>query len=465
MSLRNKLSRLGSEAPLSRREREAREDSEQSLAAESGRGVEEGAATAPVSVRGPAPDELPEAQAAPSLEDATLATLRAKMDAILQRKPAPARPPAEPRLSELPFTRCPHVEGVLTQRLERLAPSTRVGRVAVDAARQASAEMLALLGLTPELGACDPARALYLDTETTGLGGAGTVAFLIGLFWFDDDGTPVLEQLLLQSPGEETALLGRLRQLVERASMLVTYNGKSFDGPLLETRMVMNRLPALPPKPHLDLLHLARRLHKRRLGACRLVHLESEVLGWERNEDDVPGHEIPSRYGHFLRTGDGEALRTVVDHNAWDVLSMAALVGLYGEPLPALHSEDLVGVARTFRRARAFDEAMRIADAAVAAGAGPEALRARGEIAKARGDKARALRDFEALAGEVDDAAARLELVKLYEHYVKEPLAALELLALGTGEDEVATERRRSRLQRKLAGAKGRSGRRVPPKG
>lgn len=357
-------------------------------------------------------------------------------------------------LSELPFAEVELDGEPLLQRLEPLPPSARVGRVAIDAAGFASAEMLALLALDPALAACDPRGALYLDTETTGLGGSGSLAFLVGLCWFEDGRGWMLEQLLLRSPAEEAALLRRVAELLDRSSMLVTYNGKSFDRPLLDMRLLMNRMPPLPARPHLDLLSVARRLHKRRLGGCRLVHLESEVLGWQRNEDDIPGAEIPPRYGHFLRTGDGDVLRPIVDHNAWDVVSMAALVGLYGEPMPALHCEDLVSLARTLRRAGDMNKAWHVADVALASGAGPEALRARGEIAKARGDKALALRDFEALSAEVDDPAVRLELAKLYEHHLREPDSALAIVEEGTGETELAWMRRRSRLARKAARSK-----------
>lgn len=380
----------------------------------------------------------------------TLDALREKMRAILGRERPAAPPRAAVSLFELPFAEAAQGGRRLTQRLERLLPSAHVGRMPIDAARAASVEMLALLGLEPGLASCQASRALYLDTETTGLGGAGSVAFLVGMLWFDDAGQPVLEQLLLREPGEEIAMLERLRELMERSSMLVTYNGKAFDLPLLETRAVMNRVATLPPRPHFDLLHVARRLHKKRLGACRLIHLESHVLGWERGEDDIAGAEIPPRYGHFLRTGDAEALRPVIDHNAWDVVSMAALVGLYGEPLPDLHSDDLVGVAQTLRRARAFEQALSVADAALERGAGALGLRARGEIAKARGDKARALADFEALSAEVDDPWVRLELTKLYEHHARDAGRALELLDAGTGESEEAALRRRVRLTRKL---------------
>ncbi|HEV8547581.1 MAG TPA: ribonuclease H-like domain-containing protein, partial [Polyangiaceae bacterium] len=215
------------------------------------------------------------------------------------------------------------------------------------------------------------------------------------------------------------------------------------------TRAVMCRLPALAPRPHLDLLHVARRLHRARLGACRLVSLESEVLGFVRGPD-IEGGEIPARYAHFLRTGDEEALASVVEHNAWDVASMAALVGLYGEPFELLHPTDLLGMARTLKRAGALTEAERAAETALERGAGPEALRLRGNIAKARGDRSRALADFEAFSAEASDEAVRLELVKLYEHFLKLPARALELLERGTGESDALVAKRRTRLARKL---------------
>ena len=283
--------------------------------------------------------------------------------------------------------------------------------------------------------------------ETTGLGGSGTIAFLVGLAWFDA-GELVIEQLLLRTPSEERALLLCVAERIEAATSLVTFNGKAFDIPTLCGRYVMNRMPEPPRRPHLDLLHVARRLHRARVGSCTLRAMEAEVLGFVRDAD-IDGADVAPRYGHFLRTGDESVLRSVVEHNSWDVVSMAALVGLYGEPLRALHREDLVGLARTYRRARAFEHAEAAADEAVNRGAGIEGLRVRGEIAKARGDRQRALDDFEALAAAVDDAAARLELVKLYEHFVKEPGRALELLAQGTGEVPEAVERRRIRLEKK----------------
>lgn len=393
---------------------------------------------------------LPDLPVAPAdARSDVLADLRGKIAEILGKEaPAPRR--AEPDQTSLPFVRTERAEGVLYRRLERLPPSHHVGRIPVDAALGASAEVLALLALDPGLSRCSFSKALFLDTETTGLGaGAGVLPFLIGLCWFDASGNAFLEQLLLRSPADEAALLARLRECVSQAEVLVTFNGKTFDWPLLKARAVMNRSGPLPELPHLDLLHVARRLHKSRLGVCRLVNLESAVLGFGRGPD-VAGADVAARYGHFLRTGDEAALIGVVEHNAWDVVSMAALVGLYGEPVALLPAEDLLGLSRTLRRAGDLTLAEQAADAALARGAGGGARRARGEIAKARGDKLRALAEFEIAAESVDDPRLRLELAKLYEHFLKEPGRALAWVLAGTDEDADAQTRRRERLAKKL---------------
>ena len=383
-----------------------------------------------------------------------LEQLRDRMAAILGRsREAPSRHIVDLERSELPFHQEATPQGARFRRLERLAPSRRVGRVTVDTAWSAQSQVLALLALDPELAAIDPGGALYFDTETTGLGGAGSVAFLVGTCWRDGNDS-ILEQVLLRQPGEERPLLERLREQIERATVLVSYNGKAFDWPLLQTRCVMNRLAPLPTRPHLDLLHLARRIHRQRLGSCRLTSLESDVLGFVRGED-IDGAEVPGRYTHFLRTGDTEALRVVIDHNAWDVLSMAALVGLYGEPLGSLHGVDLAALARTYRRAGALEAAAEAADCAVARGGGAPALRVRGDIARARGERLAALRDFEQLAADFDDASARLALAKLYEHHVRDPVRALEMTLLGTGETTEARARRQRRLEARIERSRG----------
>jgi len=378
--------------------------------------------------------------------------LRARMDAILSKHASEPRQLPAVDVPELPFC-VEHTElGPLHVRTLRLSGAHRVGRAPVTAARRASSELLALLALDPRLATCNIEGALYLDTETTGLGpGAGTVAFLVGLAFFDHDYGLVVEQLLVRQLGEEAPVLARVKQRIEQASMLVTFNGKSFDMPVLRTRFVMGRAAFPTEPPHLDLVHVARRLHKSRGLGSKLGTVEREVLGFVR-ENDVPSGEVSQCYLHFLRTGDTRALIGVIDHNAWDVVSMAAIVGLYGEPLEGtqLEATDLVGVARTLKRAGRADQAFQVATTACERGAGSSGLRARAEIAKARGDKARALADFETLAKDVDDPTVRLELAKLYEHHARDAARALALVEAGTGEAEDRRAHRAARLSKKL---------------
>jgi hypothetical protein len=379
----------------------------------------------------------------------TLDELRAKMEALLATKPTEKRERANPSETTLPFFPV-EIDGMILHRRQlRVAPSKTVGKIPCDAAACATSEMLSLLALDPSLRPCSPRKALYLDTETTGLGGgAGSLAFLLGLAWFDDDGL-WLEQLLLRSPAEEPAMLRYLDDCLARSELLVTFNGKSFDWPLLKSRYVMNHRATPADLPHLDLLHIARRLHKKRVGSVTLKRLESEVLGLERGPD-IDGAEIGPRYAHFLRSGDESALAIVVEHNAIDVLSMLALVGLYGEPLELLDPTDLVQLGQSFIRGKAHERADAVATLARSRGAGPEAIRLTARVAKARGDKVRALAHFEELARELSDDDVRLELAKLYEHVVRDPHKALEVVTLGTGESDEAQAKRRARLERKL---------------
>lgn len=407
--------------------------------------------TPPVNVPTATPPSVTAAQAVGDVEPgrSVIDQLRAKMAEILERPATlPARTaPADPSETALPFVREETANGPLYRRHVILPPSHHVGRMPVDAAYSSRPELLALLALDPSLAGLHVGGALFIDTETTGLGGSGAIAFLLGMAWFDAEQRLNVEQLLLRSPSDEPALLDVLTERLASAHLLVSYNGKAFDWPLLKGRYVMNRRKIPGDLPHLDLLHIGRRLHRARLGACRLKTLESEVLGFERGVD-VDGGDVPARYAHFLRTGDEEALRQVVEHNAWDVVSMAALVGLYGEPFDLMHGEDLVGFAKTMKRAGALAVAERAADRALELGA-KRALKVRGDVHKARGDRARALQDFESLADGLDDPALRLELAKLYEHFVKDPDRALAILAQGTGETDTAAAKRRERLERK----------------
>ena len=339
--------------------------------------------------------------------------------------------------------------GPLFRRRHSYTLSERIGSVSLGAALAADERQLSLLGLEPAVATRDVAGALFLDTETTGLGGSGCLAFLVGLAWFEGDRV-VLDQYILTSPQHEPAMLETVRARIARASYLVSYNGKSFDMPMLATRWVMNRIDQPESRPHLDLLHLVRRVHRDRTWRKTLTSAERHVLGFDRGPD-VAGAEVAERYQHYLHSGDCAPIEDVMRHNAHDVMSLVALVGMYGEPLGRLDGEDLASAARVFQRAGDLTCAAIAAERALVKGGGATALRARGFIAKAAGDKRRALADFEAIVAQSCDLEVRLELAKLYEHFCREPHRALATIAEGTTENACAHERRMRRLERKCA--------------
>lgn len=394
---------------------------------------------------------LPKSPDAPAGRTSSLEQLRQKMAEIIERAPPSAAVcnPPQDGFEELGFERHALGSSWCWRRRYALSPSHHVGRFPVTGVGSCDPRILSLLALDPEVAEVSYERALFLDTETTGLGGgAGTLAFLLGLSYFEE-GRLWVDQLMLEGPEQEPVMLETLRGLLLRHEVLVTFNGKAFDWPLLEGRYVLNGLEGVGRKPHLDLLHVARRIHRERLARCTLKHIESEVLGFERH-GDVEGVEVAARYTHYLRTGDVTGLTQVVEHNRWDVVSMAALVALYGEPLPALCALDLSALARTFQRAKALPEALAAAEAAVQGGAGARGLAVRGAVLRARGDRLAALRDLSTAATELSDPKLRLQLAKLYEHAAFDPERALATLEQGLAEKPAAVERRRARLLRKL---------------
>ena len=180
------------------------------------------------------------------------------------------------------------------------------------------------------IGWCGPRfdirRCLFLDTETTGLsGGAGTVAFLVGVGWVEGDAL-VIEQLMLREYADEPELIDRLSQRMAGFESVCTYNGRNFDMPLLEARFTMNRMrDRWKTLENLDLLYPSRRAWKLRLGSCRLCNIETEVLGMAR-EDDLPGSEVPARFFQFMKTGEEALLDDIVRHNRQDIATLAKLL-------------------------------------------------------------------------------------------------------------------------------------------
>ncbi len=195
-----------------------------------------------------------------------------------------------------------------------------------------------------------PDRIAFLDTETTGLaGGSGTVAFLTGIGRLTREGF-LVRQYFMRDFSEEASMLHAVTADLEDAELLVTYNGRAYDEPLLASRYTMARMkPPFGRLPHVDLLYGSRRLWKLRFDSCRLVELEAQILGHLR-EGDVPGGLIPQIYFEFLRTGRPGHLHAVLHHNALDIRSLAALTAIlpvrFSNVGSAVHAAELVGLGR-----------------------------------------------------------------------------------------------------------------------
>src|SRR5437899_6403854 len=293
----------------------------------------------------------------------------------------------------------------------------------------------------------DPEKLLFLDTETTGLaGGTGTYAFLIGLAWWDAGGLQV-EQCFMRDFAEEHSLLQELSQRVAERPVLVTFNGKSFDWPLLENRFTMTRSIAVPKlAAHLDLLHPARALWKLRLGSVRLVELERHVLdaprlGWQR-DNDVSSALIPQFYFDYLRGGPVEPLAAVVRHNQMDLRGLAALFGKINALLSQqadteieIESLDLFGLSRFFQRRgendRAHSACAQALEIGLPAEFRPKACRELAQMAKRRGEHARAAKIWlEIVADAHDGIHACEQLAIYYERHAKAFYRATEFAQL-----------------------------------
>lgn len=278
----------------------------------------------------------------------------------------------------------------------------------------------------------DPMRILYLDTETTGLGGgAGTVAFEVGLGWLEEDGFHV-HQLLMRDYPEERFLLEEIVRTAERFDVICTFNGKTFDLPLLKNRFIMNRIRTdCLEKPHIDLLHIARRVWKLRLQRCNLTNLEEALLGIPR-VDDLPGALVPERFFSYLKTGDFKLFDDVLEHNAQDIASLCTLLAhmcrMYENPEQLRFDEDVYSMGVALDRFRHTEEARRC-------------YRLAGGTMHAQGQQRLAVSYRR--SGEKQEAAAvwqgmiarreggvtpYVELAKFYEHTQKDVPAAMDMV-------------------------------------
>lgn len=188
-----------------------------------------------------------------------------------------------------------------------------------------SLETLRFLTVDHSLSSFDNGNALFLDIETTGTaGGTGTYAFLVGL-GFMDQGYFQIRQFFLHDLSEEAAFLHAIAEFTARFRHLITYNGKVFDSQILRNRYLMHRSEdPLQGKEHIDMLFVARRLWKRKLGECDLMNMERNILRFYRN-DDIPSYMIPGAYVDYLRFANSSMIQKVIHHNQWDILSLAVL--------------------------------------------------------------------------------------------------------------------------------------------
>lgn len=330
----------------------------------------------------------------------------------------------------------------------------------------------------------DPQQWLFLDTETTGLaGGTGTYAFLVGIAWWDAGGLEV-EQFFLREHSEEYSLLTALAERIAERRVLVTFNGKAFDWPLLETRYCMTRSIRAPePHAHLDFLHPSRNLWRLRLGTARLPELEKNVLGWNRGAD-VMSEYIPEIYFNFLRGGSPDPLIPIFLHNQMDLRGLAGLAARVMQVLsdPEKHGGDafeLFGASRICERRgdsvrarrlyeRSVDDSTEAADE-LPAHASRTARRALALIAKREGDHSAANAHWQKLLGNSREGFEAYEQLAIYhERHAREPQRACEIAREALSELRRADsgliasslhnrvrarfEHRLERLERKLAG-------------
>lgn len=320
---------------------------------------------------------------------------------------------------------------------------------------------------------------LFLDTETTGLYGAGTIAFMVGVAFYASDQAGhqvfVVRQYFLRDHGDEPAMLHLLSELLVERPALVTFNGRSFDLPLLETRYLMNRLDNvigdLLERPHIDLLPPARRLWRSRIGSCSLNSLEQNLLGLQRNSEDVPGWAIPGLYMDYLRTGDARDLLRVFYHNRIDLLSMVTLtrriIDQFSHPQPINHPLDLVSLARWQLALGLSSEAEQnlrlMVDQDLPLEHYHSALHELAQILKRDGRRNEAVVFWKQIAvSSLDDVTAHVELAKHYEWHDQDLVAAshwteqaLSLAETGqiynAGLQREELQHRLARLKRKIA--------------
>lgn len=352
----------------------------------------------------------------------------------------------------------------------RYPVGTLHGGFSLGAALDISCHSLSLLCPDYNSSTLTPQKLLFLDTETTGLsGGAGTVAFLVGIGYFEED-CYIVRQLFMRDYNEEAALLFELNSLLSKFKGLVTFNGKSFDWNLLQSRFISNRIrPALSSPVHVDLLYPSRKIWGLKLESCRLSSLEENILG-EARCDDIPGSMIPAVYFKYLEDRDAADIKKVIRHNELDILSMVALLSkmssMLENPLSEpLCEQELLGMGKIFQKSGEEESVINCYEHCAQSDNFPvkaAAVKHLTNIYKRKGNYVRALKHWESML-EGSGGFNLFPLVQMamyYEHKEKNPGKALELiekaiemnLKAGLRDDTCFADlrKRRDRLKKKL---------------
>jgi uncharacterized protein YprB with RNaseH-like and TPR domain len=306
-------------------------------------------------------------------------------------------------------------------------PTYRHGRVGLRPREATSLHPIAVWAGVEHISGYDLDTFAFVDIETTGMaGGSGTYAFLIGAGRFVGEQFR-LAQFFMRDPAEEPAQLAALTEFLRPCQVIVTFNGKSFDVPLLNTRYITQgeTFPMLTA-PHLDLLHLARRLWRDRLPSRALGSLEKHILAAQRSEEDTPGWLIPTLYFNYLREGDARPLKGVFYHNACDVLAMAALLNHTGQMLadplnyPLDHALDVVAIGKLCESLGQMELAIQLFEMGLQRNDLPEehywATQQRLALVHRRQENYAAACTVWQQAAEGRQIYAHVELAKYYEH-------------------------------------------------
>jgi hypothetical protein len=281
----------------------------------------------------------------PGEKSQVLSDLRQRLDRLLEPKKTYRKKEIVPieQLVEGEVISTPAGETFRTK--QHFPPHHRYGEMALSDILSIPTYPAHLLSRDERLRELDFRKALFLDTETTGLsGGTGTFAFMVGLGFFQEDQF-LVHQFFMRDYSEERASLSLLKNVIDSFQFLVTFNGRQYDIPLLETRFILSRMVSkVREMPNFDLLYPSRRIWKGAYENCRLVTLESRLLGIERT-DDIPSEWIPYLYFEYIQTGDARKIQQVFYHNQMDILSMVALAGrihlVYHDPQAARHRKGI----------------------------------------------------------------------------------------------------------------------------